>query len=312
MITGFMGISYSTDEIKNGRFVDKTLESDFMQTRYDILRQSSRRHMVNESIWRQNGEAARKDFLRMMEQSSKDDSITFRDHIEEDEPERKSDAPFTYDGKGDIPKDIQTLIIAGDVEEIPDEAFKDCTALKSIVFNESLNKIGKRAFENCPSLVNVRLNGISYIGDEAFQNCTGLLSIELGASLQHIGMGAFKNCSNIGGVSIPPNLTFMGDYAFANCAELKNVTVMDGVVEISAYAFQNCANLEQVILPMSVEKVASTAFENCPNAEVYVPTLDMKEAEEILDTKMVQKAEEDEHLFKCKEGYIVRLYKDLY
>ena len=38
----------------------------------------------------------------------------------------------------------------------------------------------------------------------------------------------------------------------------------------------------------------------------------MKEAEEILDTKMVQKAEEDEHLFKCKEGYIVRLYKDLY
>ena len=38
MITGFMGISYSTDKIKAGRFVDKTLESDFLHARYDLLR----------------------------------------------------------------------------------------------------------------------------------------------------------------------------------------------------------------------------------------------------------------------------------
>ena len=37
MRTGFLGISYSTDEIKNGRFVDKTLEGDFLQARYDML-----------------------------------------------------------------------------------------------------------------------------------------------------------------------------------------------------------------------------------------------------------------------------------
>lgn len=30
MITGFLGIAYSTDKIEGGRFVDKTLERDFL------------------------------------------------------------------------------------------------------------------------------------------------------------------------------------------------------------------------------------------------------------------------------------------
>jgi hypothetical protein len=45
---------------------------------------------------------------------------------------------------------------------------------------------------------------------------------------------------------------------------------------------------------------------------VLVPTTDMKEAEELLGVKMVAKAEEDESLFKCDQGYVVKLYKDLY
>lgn len=314
MITGFMGISYSTNEIKNGRFVDKTLESDFLQTRFDILRQPGRRYMVDESVWRKNGEEARKHFLRMMEESNRKDMMVFKESLEDEEEAVLPTDTFTYTGTEKPPKEVKTLIISSDLQEIPDGEFKDLTNLISIVFPDEATdmKIGKNAFENCPKLTTIRLNGVTYIGDEAFLNCTGLVAVELGADVQHIGMGAFKNCTALGSVTIPPNLTFMGDYAFANCAELKTVTVMDGVVEIPAYAFQNCPKLEQIILPSSIEKVAETAFENCTNIEVYVPTLDMKEAEEILNTKMVAKAEEDESLFKCKAGYIVRLYKDLY
>ena len=58
MITGFLGISYSTDEIKNGKFVDRTLESDFLQARYDLLRQPNRK-AFNESAWRGNTVEAR-------------------------------------------------------------------------------------------------------------------------------------------------------------------------------------------------------------------------------------------------------------
>ena len=314
MITGFMGISYSTDEIKNGKFVDRTLESDFLQTRYDILRQPGRRFMVDESVWRRNGEEARKHFLRMMEESNKKDLMVFKESIEDEEEAVLQTDTFTYTGTEKPPKEVKTLIITPEVREIPDGEFKDMAELVSIVFPDGATdlKIGKNAFENCPKLTSIRLNGTTFIGDEAFLNCTGLVAVELGAACQHVGMGAFKNCTVLSTVTIPPNVTFMGDYAFANCAELKTVTVMDGVVEIPAYTFQNCPKLEQIILPATIEKVAETAFENCPNIEVYVPTLDMKEAEEILNTKMTQKAEEDDTLFKCRAGYIVRLYKDLY
>lgn len=308
MITGFMGIAYSTDEIRNGKFVDRTLENDFLQTRYDILRHPGRRQMVNESMWKSNGEAARKQFLRMMEASNERNRIRF----DEEGDEESTGDIFTYDGRGDVPKNIETVILASDVEEIVDGAFKDCANLKSVVFNEGLKKIGKNAFENCKSLDNIRLLNVSYIGDEAFLNCTGLIAIEMGSDVQHIGMGAFKNCTSLVNATIPPNVTFVGDYVFANCSELTKVVIMEGVVEVPAYAFENCVKLEQVIFPDSIEKVGDGAFGFCPNVEVVVPTLDREEAEELLNTKFVAMAEHDDSLFKTKDDYMVRLFKDLY
>jgi len=58
MITGFMGISYSTNRIKAGKFVDKTLERDFLQARSDLLRHPNRK-AFNESAWRENTVEAR-------------------------------------------------------------------------------------------------------------------------------------------------------------------------------------------------------------------------------------------------------------
>ena len=225
MITGFMGIAYSTDEIKNGRFVDKSLENDFLQTRYDILRQPGRRQMVNESVWKANGKEAREQFLRMMEMSNRRNEIKF---FESDEEESHSTV-FTYDGQDEVPKNITTVIIGEDAAEIKDNAFKDCKELTSFVMNEGLLRIGKNAFENCQKLTNVRLLDVDYVGDEAFLNCSGLISIELGSDIQHIGMGALKNCSSLISVTIPPNVTFIGDYAFANCSSLKNASIIYGV-----------------------------------------------------------------------------------
>ena len=310
MVKGFLGIEYSTDEIKNGRFVDGTLERDFISTRYDMLRRADKR-FFNESAWRKNTVEARQEFLKMMEQAEE------RNRIDLDSGEEEAVLPtdtFTYTGPEKPPKEVKTLIISSDLQEIPDGEFKDLSELISIVFPDEATdmKIGKNAFENCPKLTSIRLNGVTFIGDEAFLNCSGLVAVELGSSIQHIGMGAFKNCSSLTTATIPPNVTFIGDYAFANCPELKTATIMDGVVEIPAYCFQNDTSLEQVILPTSIEKVGEKAFENCPNVEVYVPTMDRDEAEELLGVKMVAKAEDDDTILKCDQDYIVRLYKDLY
>ena len=312
MITGFLGIAYSTNEIKGGRFVDRTLERDFLQARYDMLRAPNRKSF-NESAWRKGTVEARQEFLKMLE------SIEERNQIEPEKVENpeevvdKSDV-FTYVGEDHPPKETKTIIVQSDVQLIEHEAFKDLPNLICVVFPDQGKdiKIEKNALENCPELTTVRLNGVTFLGDEAFLNCTGLVVAELGSSVQHIGMGAFKNCAAMTTATIPPNVTFIGDYAFANCQELKTVTFMDGVVEVPAYCFQNDVKLEQVVLPSSIEKVGEGAFENCPNCVVHVPTMEMEEAEELLGVKMTQRAEEDPTLFKCDKGFMVKLYKDLY
>ena len=312
MITGFMGIAYSTNEIKNGRFVDGTLERDFLQARYDMLRAPNRKSF-NESAWRKGTVEARQEFLKMLEAIEERNKI--RPDVEDDiNDEVLETDTFTYVGEDHPPKEVKTIIVGSDVKEIENGAFKDLPNLKCVVFSDDTKdmKIGKNALENCPSLTTIRLNGVTYVGDEAFLNCTGLISGELGSSVQHVGMGAFKNCTALTTATIPPNVTFVGDYAFANCAELKTATVMDCVVEVPAYCFQNDVKLEQVMLPSSIEKVSDTAFENCPNCIVYVPTMEMEEAEKLLGVKMKQRAEEDPTLFKCDKGFMVKLYKDLY
>ena len=261
MITGFMGISYSTDEIRNGRFVDVNLESDFIQKRYSLLRSPDRRQF-NESAWRKGTVEARKEFLSMLEATERMNTADF---------EREDDVPneevlptdtFTYVGEDHPPKEVKTIVIGSDVKEIEQGAFKDLPNLQSVVFPDEATdlRIEKNAFENCQMLTTIRLNGVTFIGDEAFLNCTGLVAAELGSSCQHIGMGAFKNCTALTTVTIPPNVTFIGDYAFANCTGLKTATIMDGVVEIPAYCFQNDTSLEQVMLPTSIEKVGQNAF----------------------------------------------------
>ena len=315
MITGFMGIAYSTDKIgKDGRFVDKTLESDFMQARYDMLR-APNRCCFNESAWRKNTVQARQEFLKMMEDTNERNRIDFGEDDGNQETVDSESKVYNYKGGQEVdarPEKVETVIVESGVEEIADGAFKDFKNLKSVVFNEGLRKIGKNAFENCPGLANIRLNGVEYIGDEAFLNCSGLVAIELGSNIQHIGMGAFKNCTSLGAASIPPNATFVGDYVFANCPNLKTVQMVDGVVEIPAYMCQNDVELEQIILPSSIEKVGKGAFDNCPEVEVYVPTMDMDEAQELLGSKFVAKDADDDCVFKTEDGYVVRLYKDLY
>ena len=309
MIRGYMGIEYSTDEIKGGRFVDESLEQDYLQARYSLLRGYEKMPKPTEDMWRKNGVDARKAYVKMLESTNQGMSPFYDD--KENEPDVESDI-FTYHTGDEVPTSVKTVIISSDVDEISECAFRNCISLKSIVIPESVTKIGKQAFANCIELVDVRLVNVDFIGDMAFLNCTNLNSATLGSSVQHIGMGAFKNCTNLHEATIPPNVTFIGDYAFADCPSLEVATVYDGVSKIPSYCFQNDASLKTVVIPSSVYEVCEHAFENCPNAQVLVPTMNMQEAEELLGVKMVAKSEDDDTIFKCDKGFIVKLYKDLF
>lgn len=90
------------------------------------------------------------------------------------------------------------FVIPSGVNEIGAYAFKDCTAIKCIIFTED----------------------VKYIDEGAFKGCTGLTEVNLPSSVVSIGASAFEDCENLEKVAFNPetnNTTIqeIGDKAFA-------------------------------------------------------------------------------------------------
>lgn len=308
----YMGVEYSTGEIRDGRFVDGQLEGDFRQARRQLLGSPDRRTLQNEETWKRGGAAARRLFLEGIQQAAEAEAQEELRRKEMDDVQ--PDGMFAYEGpESRIPStQFTSLLVREGVEEIPEKAFLNCVDLRSATLPSSLRKIGSHAFENCVSLEGLRLADVEYVGDYAFQNCTSLLAVELGPRVSHVGTSAFRGCLRLRKATIPPNTTFLGDYAFAFCPKLEEAAIMDGVARVPNGLLMNCPELKRVLLPASVQEVGKDAFSGCPQATICVPTLDREEAEELLGCRMTARAEDDPDLYQCDRGYMVKLYKDLF
>ena len=188
-----------------------------------------------------------------------------------------------YDGSRGI------LTFDGDVTEIGDQAFENCSTLTGIEIPETVTSIGDYAFSGCTNLGadNTSANmprmmhpmwsfrsgessfvipdGVTSIGAYAFQDCTSLTSITVPDTVDSIGEGAFKGCSNLSTIDLPDDITGWGENVLTGCTGLTSVTIPDGVTSIDAYAFAGCDHLTEVIIPESVTSIGQYAFENCEN-----------------------------------------------
>ena len=54
---------------------------------------------------------------------------------------------------------LNTLHIPQDIELIPENSYKDCLGLETIVLENTLKNIGANAFDNCPNIKDVWYNG---------------------------------------------------------------------------------------------------------------------------------------------------------
>ena len=186
-----------------------------------------------------------------------------------------------YDGSKGI------LTFDGNVTQIGDHAFENCTSLTGITIPECVEIIGDHAFSGCTNLGadNTPANmsqlfrapalfrsgetsfvipdGVISIGDYAFQDCTSLTFIAIPESVETIGEGAFKGCTNLTSIDIPEGVTDIGDNAFNGCTSLTTVTIPDGVTSIDDYAFAGCVDLTGIDIPSTVTSIGKFAFKEC-------------------------------------------------
>ena len=188
-------------------------------------------------------------------------------------------------------KDIRHVVISEGVKYIEEEAFLECTNLKSISLPSSLLLIGYCAFDES-GIANVHLpQGLRFIGNFAFSSCENLRTLRLPPAIQFIGSGAFFDCTEltevtsdnssftiVDGVLFDSNncLTWANahsekvDVSMAtainkgaldnsSCTELR---FTDNLKVISDYAFYN-SQIRSIWLPDTTINIMDNAFEGC-------------------------------------------------
>ena len=126
--------------------------------------------------------------------------------------------------------DIEHISLPKDVYTIDDNAFKGCTSLKTVTFenNSILESFGRDSFKGCSSLTSIVIpNGVVYIFDNSFMDCTLLKYVVFqdNSHVETIYKQAFANCTSLESIIIPSSVTELQIGCFQGCSSLKSITV---------------------------------------------------------------------------------------
>ena len=148
--------------------------------------------------------------------------------------------------------------------EIGDGAFYNCSKLAKITNSKSLTTIGNLVFKECTALANITLySGLKAIGQRTFEGCTKLVAITIPDTVTSIGAKAFNNCAALTAVDFGGAAATISDMAFSTCSELVTLSNMNAIESIGVQAFYGCTKLESVTIPESVSSIGAAAFAAC-------------------------------------------------
>lgn len=157
---------------------------------------------------------------------------------------------------------LKSINIPNSLKKIGERAFWHCESLKNVTLPQGLQHIGPSAFEYS-GITSINLGeNISYIGYDAFDNCTSLLSMRIdmpdwespyleGTPVEKIVFG--PKVSNIG-YKFMSESTSLIKVIFE---EDENITTP---LVIGERAFYKCSNLKIPSLPHRLAKVGDDAF----------------------------------------------------
>lgn len=175
---------------------------------------------------------------------------------------------------------LTSVVIPDSVTHLGAASFQDCSSLSSVAFGKNLTDIGQYAFKGCEELTSVNIpDGVTGIGDSAFRDCKKLKTVQLPDSLKLMGEKIFEKCSGLTAISIPANVEEISFNAFYSCTSLKKLTIQEGVQLIGKAAFKDCDSLTSVKIPGSVKTIKAFAFYDCDKLKTVTLEEGIKEME---------------------------------
>ena len=181
-------------------------------------------------------------------------------------------------------------IVPSGVTCIADDAFCECSSLKSLVIPASVKFIGKRMFVDCSSLTAIKVaeNNPEYCtvdGVLFHRKQKKLIAYPAGrkekeyvifSGVTNIEDNAFSYCSSLESLVIPTSVTNIGETAFTDCPSLTEIKVaknnseyctVDGVLfhkkQRGLITYPAGRNEEEYIIPSGVISIGGYAFWKC-------------------------------------------------
>lgn len=156
------------------------------------------------------------------------------------------------------------------LDEIAQNAFKNCAAVTEVKLPTSAKRIGVKAFFGCTALETLVVSG-EEIGDDAFNGCTALSSVTLSKSIKRLGLRVFEGCVSLSEIIfgaesmddlVAGNRVFYG----AGVADGVTVVISDGVKYIPSRLFFSSADesgnlhIKKLQMASSVTEIGAYAF----------------------------------------------------
>ena len=156
---------------------------------------------------------------------------------------------------------LEKITVGG--TKIAENAFKNATALKTIVLPEGLTFIGAQAFSGCGANLDFsEVIGLESVGDNVFEGYAGT-SLSLPVSVKKLGVRAFLNATALKSLSLPDGITEIGAECFYGCNNLQIVNMPTELVSVGNGAFCNTSSLKELLFGNKVAYVGDSAFLNC-------------------------------------------------
>ena len=143
---------------------------------------------------------------------------------------------------------LVNVFIPNSVIEIGSGAFCSCHNLEAINLPNSLQRIGRCAF-GCTALKSVNFPiSLNKVHNYSFCHNFKLAKVNLPITIRKIGEGAFTDCVALESIRFPKLLDTIGESSFCN-NQFRTLEIPLSVSDIGEEAFQDCKQLVSVLIP---------------------------------------------------------------
>ncbi len=158
---------------------------------------------------------------------------------------------------------ITAIDIPESVNMVGRSAFEGCNKLTYVSLPDAVTELPENLFCDCTSLRDIETGSISQMGEKAFYNCQSLPAFTLVGTLTSLPRSAFEYCKSMQHMVLPAQVTSIGEKAFHECNALRDIEWSDQLAYIGKQAFDRCFALESITLPDGVTTIPEKAFFEC-------------------------------------------------